>query len=82
VDRIHEAVAVACEHGHKYSGSIKGGEFLDWLSEYQLLVEESAPWSYLGNYFCISQRLLQLRKMILLGFLTAPFQLQSLHAVE
>jgi hypothetical protein len=25
--------AASCEHGNEISGSIKGGEFLDWLSE-------------------------------------------------
>jgi len=27
-------VAVSCEHGNETSGSMKGGYFLDWLSEY------------------------------------------------
>jgi hypothetical protein len=35
------------ENGNEPSGSIKGGEFLDSLSDYQLLNEDSAPWSYL-----------------------------------
>jgi hypothetical protein len=29
-------VTASCEHGNETSGSIKGGEFLDYLSEYQL----------------------------------------------
>jgi hypothetical protein len=37
-------VAGSCEHGNELSGFIKGGEFLDWLSDYQLL-KDSAPWS-------------------------------------
>jgi hypothetical protein len=33
--------AGCCEHGNEVSGSIKGGEFLDRLSDYQLLKEDS-----------------------------------------
>jgi hypothetical protein len=40
-------VAGSFEHGNKPSGSIKYGEFLDQLSDYQLLKTDSAPWSYL-----------------------------------
>jgi hypothetical protein len=28
----HGPVAGSCEHGNQLSGSIQGGEFLDWLS--------------------------------------------------
>jgi hypothetical protein len=38
-------VAGSCEYGNEPSGSIKGGEFLDWLSDYELLKMDSAPWS-------------------------------------
>jgi hypothetical protein len=38
-------VAEFCEHGTESSGCIKGGEFLDLLSDYQLLKEDSALWS-------------------------------------
>jgi len=38
-------VAGSFEHGNETSVSIKSGEFLDWLSDCQLLKEESAPWS-------------------------------------
>jgi hypothetical protein len=31
-----------CEHGNEPLGSIKGGEFLDKLSDYQLLKKDSA----------------------------------------
>jgi len=27
-------VAASCKHGNEISGSIKGGEFLDWLIDY------------------------------------------------
>jgi hypothetical protein len=37
-------VVGCCEHGNEPSGSIKGGEF-DYLSDYQLLKNDSAPWS-------------------------------------
>jgi hypothetical protein len=43
VDWIH--LAHPCEDGNEPSGSIKGGEFLDYLSEYQLFKEDYAPWS-------------------------------------
>jgi hypothetical protein len=39
-------IAVSNEHGNK-SGSIKGGEFLDYLSDLLILKKDSAPWSYL-----------------------------------
>jgi hypothetical protein len=29
-----EPVVGSCEHGNEPSGSIKGGEFLDWMSDY------------------------------------------------
>jgi hypothetical protein len=37
-------VAGCCEHGNEPSGSIKGGELLDQLSDCQLL-KDYAPWS-------------------------------------
>jgi hypothetical protein len=54
----------SCEHGNEPSGSIKGGELLDWLSDCQLLrillcgVSKTLPpsrteiknaWSYTSN---------------------------------
>jgi hypothetical protein len=38
-------VAGSSEHGNELLGSIKGGEFLDQLSDCQLLKKDSAPWS-------------------------------------
>jgi hypothetical protein len=38
-------VAGSCEHGNEPSGSIKVGEFLDYLSNYQLLNRDCALWS-------------------------------------
>jgi hypothetical protein len=35
------------EYGNELSGSIKGREFFDWLSDYHLLKKDSAPWRYL-----------------------------------
>ena len=35
----------ACECGNEPSGSVKCGEFLDWLQTSQLLKKGSAPWS-------------------------------------
>jgi len=37
-------VAGSCEHGNEPSGSKKGGKFLDYLSDYELLKEGFAPW--------------------------------------
>jgi hypothetical protein len=38
----------SCEHGNGTTGSIKCGEFVDWLSDYYcwLLNEDCASWSY------------------------------------
>jgi hypothetical protein len=33
--------------------SVKGGEFFDWLSDYQLLNKNSAPWSLLYFYLLL-----------------------------
>jgi hypothetical protein len=41
-------VAGSFEHGNKPSGSKKGREIFNWLSEYQRLNTDSAPWSYSG----------------------------------
>jgi hypothetical protein len=42
-------VAGCYEHDSKLLGIIKGGEFLDQLSDYQLLKKDSATWSYQVN---------------------------------
>jgi hypothetical protein len=34
------------EYGNKFSGPIQCGEFLDHLSDYQLLKKDAAVWSY------------------------------------
>jgi hypothetical protein len=36
-------VAGSCERGNEHYGSIKGGKFLDQLSDFQLLKKDSAP---------------------------------------
>jgi hypothetical protein len=36
-----------CGHGTKFSGSIKGEEFLNQLSNYQVLKKDSVPRSWL-----------------------------------
>jgi hypothetical protein len=38
-------VAGSCEHGNEPSDSIKGGEFLDNVSDYQLLNKDPDLWS-------------------------------------
>jgi hypothetical protein len=42
---VQGPVAGCCEHGNEPSGSIKGREFLDKLSDCQLLKKDSAPFS-------------------------------------
>jgi len=41
----YEPVVGPYEGGNEPSGSIKGREFLDYLSDCQLLKKDSAPWS-------------------------------------
>jgi hypothetical protein len=41
-------VADFCENGNEPSGSIKGGEFLDKLSDCKHLKMDSDPWGYLA----------------------------------
>jgi len=38
-------VADRSEQGSEPSGSMKGGEFLEQLSDYQFLKKDSVPWS-------------------------------------
>jgi hypothetical protein len=38
------------EQGNETLGSIKGREFLNYWSDYQLIKKDSAPWSYLVSY--------------------------------
>ena len=38
-------MAETCECGNEPSGSIKCGEFLDYLKTTRVLKKESAPWS-------------------------------------
>jgi len=37
----------SCEHGNASSGSMKGWEYLDQLSDYQPFKKDSVPWSLL-----------------------------------
>jgi hypothetical protein len=44
-----------CDHGNEISGSIKGREFLDCLSDCQLVKKGSGPWEFiLKQPHCIS----------------------------
>jgi hypothetical protein len=40
-----DPVAGSCEYGNEPSGSIKGGDGIDQLSDCQLLKKDSAAWS-------------------------------------
>jgi len=42
-------VAGCCEHGNEHSGSVKCGEFCDWLRNGQLLKNDPPPWSWLAK---------------------------------
>jgi hypothetical protein len=42
-------VADSCEDGNETSGSIRCGEFIDWLSDCQLM-KDSAPCRYLLTF--------------------------------
>jgi hypothetical protein len=44
-DSGYGPVVDTCDHGNEPVGSIKGREFLDYLSEYLLLKKDSALWS-------------------------------------
>jgi hypothetical protein len=46
----YRPVADSCEHGNEPSGSIKGGNFLEQLSDYQLLKQDSPLVSLLVSY--------------------------------
>jgi hypothetical protein len=39
-----DVVVVSCEYGNEPSDSMQGGEFIDQVSDYKLLKEDSAPW--------------------------------------
>jgi len=41
----------SCEHGNEPSGSIKGMEFVDYLSDYWILKTVSVPCSYRRNFW-------------------------------
>jgi len=43
-------VAGCCEHGNELLFSLKGGEFLDQLSDCWLLSKDSAPWNWSINW--------------------------------
>jgi hypothetical protein len=61
MDQNRVLLVGSCEHGTEISGSIKGREFIDWLSNYQLLQKDSAPWSLLFSKLleacCMNTRL-------------------------
>jgi hypothetical protein len=38
-------MASSCGHGNEPSGSVKGEEFLDYLSDCELLKKDCAPWT-------------------------------------
>jgi hypothetical protein len=61
-------VADCCERGNEPLGSIKDGEFLDWLSDCLLLKKDSAPWSWLVGWFFIALLYL-LHKLLVLSIL-------------
>jgi hypothetical protein len=49
-------VAGSCGHGNELCDSIKGGESSEYLSDWQLLKKDSAPWTSLVIlYYCLEQ---------------------------
>ena len=46
-------VAGTCEYGNEPSGSIKCGEFLDWLKTGQLLKKDCAACMFVCVYVCV-----------------------------
>jgi hypothetical protein len=40
-------MAGSFEHGNESSSSVKGGEFLDRVRNYQIARKNSAPWNWL-----------------------------------
>jgi hypothetical protein len=47
-------VESSCKHGNKSSGSLKGGEFIDLLNDYEFHKEDFVPWSNLILYLSSS----------------------------
>jgi hypothetical protein len=41
---------VSCKYGNKPSVIVQSGEFLDKLTDYQFLRDNSAPWGFKGQY--------------------------------
>jgi hypothetical protein len=56
VDRIRYGTAAdSCKHGNEPSGSVKGGVFLEYLSDYQLLKKDSSMETFrlvMNNFLC------------------------------
>jgi hypothetical protein len=44
-------VASSCEHGDEHLGTINGGEFLEYLSDFWLLKKVCPPLSYFINEY-------------------------------
>jgi hypothetical protein len=44
---VQGSVGGSCEHGNEPSGSIEGGEFIDWLNDCWFFKEDSTPWGWL-----------------------------------
>jgi hypothetical protein len=54
-----ESSGDSCEHGDEHSGYIKGGEFLDYLSDCQLF-RDSASMSLLYTLEAVTEELIYL----------------------
>jgi len=61
-----EPMAGSHGHGNEPSGSssVKGGKFLDQLSDYRLLKKDFAPWSWLvPTLFLVHQTLFKVKDL-------------------
>jgi hypothetical protein len=43
--KLHIVIFIKNKYGYELPSYIKGGEFLDYLSDYELLSKDSAPWN-------------------------------------
>jgi hypothetical protein len=40
-------MSISCKHGNEPSGSLKGKQYLGWMSNYYVIKKDSVTWSWL-----------------------------------